>query len=125
MNSRIVFFTNVLVLALPLVNLHAQDTRPNFHTVAGYLSGSRNEQLTQVYLIGAYNAYDHVNAMFKEQGKEPLFCPPSSLPLQVSNLQQMLDDLLSGMRASGHPAPENAPLELVLFAALTRTFPCK
>ena len=74
------------------------------------------------YLEGLGRGYTWANSRMQLNDSKPLFCPPSKLPITLSNYSQILEkEAADSNPIELHP---DTPIELLLLDGLINTFPC-
>ena len=84
--------------------------------------------IAELYLAGAGDGLMAANTLAVGK-KEPIFCPPTKLVLNVDNYKVITDSQLEHMedrfeKSNREAELEAFPLSLVLMYGLQRTFPC-
>lgn len=74
------------------------------------------------YLEGLGRGYTWANSRVEINGSTPLFCPPSKLPITLSNYSQILEKEAADSNSNGSNL--GTPIELLLLDGLIHTFPC-
>ena len=112
--------------ATPPVQQPAPDEDPmKKFRVAGYMSGARDSDAVDIYLVGAFSAFGFANVMLNLEHKQMLYCAPPNLKMGLENLRQLLDRKIATQDANTDPKMDQTPLEFALLLALRDTFPCQ
>ncbi len=87
--------------------------------------GGAAEQVAKAYLGGAGTALGVANAHLASKHQPLLYCAPEKLPLNVSNLEPLIDQWIKEM-SNGTPVDEieKLPVAALLLNAMMDAFPC-
>jgi len=100
----------------------AKPNSPMWNTVAAYRTESRDTDAMTIYLSAAGNAFEFANSALVHDKKQPLYCLPPTLSLNVDNYRTMIDKVIA--ETSDPSGDKQTPVELALLIAMKQTFPC-
>jgi hypothetical protein len=119
MNKQLIATTLVCVLITTTASANI--------SVKEYRAG-RASQGTQLwmeierYLLGAGSAFQNVDVWLEGQKRQPYYCSPPHLNMNIQNLESIIDARLERMT---DPKYDEVELAQVLMFGLIETFPCQ
>jgi len=108
----------IFIILLIAVNASAE------LTIKEYLKDKNNRDVA-IFISGLAVGMGWVNTELRMTKRQPLFCIPEKLVLNVKNYQEILDRLIQEMRETRTSRDDEYTVGLILLEGLKETFPCK